>query len=56
MPEFDAVGQGEVDDPVLSAEGHGGLGHILGQNAQAASLPARQQHGDTLFTHYYTLF
>ena len=46
-----AVGQGEVNDAVLAAEGYGGLGHIAGQHIQAAALPPCQEHCDTLFFH-----
>ncbi len=45
----DAVGQGEVDDAVLTAEGDGRLGGFLRQNLQAAALAAGQQHGDYAF-------
>ena len=45
-----AVGQGKVDDPVLSAVGHGGLGQVLGEHAQPAALAAGQKHShDLLF-------
>ena len=41
----DAVGQGEVDDAVLAAEGHGGLGPPLGQPLQSRALAAGEnQH------------
>ena len=49
-----AVGQGEVNDAVLSAKGDGGLGHIPGEDIQPAALAAGQQHGDTLFFHFST--
>ena len=44
-----AVGQGEIDDLVLAAEGHRGLGPVLGEDAQAAALAAGQQHGYAVF-------
>ena len=43
----DAVGQGEVDDPVLPAEGNGRLGGVLRQDVQTGALATGQQHGDT---------
>ena len=45
----DAVGQREIDDAVFAAEGHRGLGGVLGEHIQTASLAAGQEHGDTLF-------
>ena len=48
-PRIDAVGKRKIDDAILAAKGHGGLGHMAGQHAQAAALAARQQHGDALF-------
>ena len=47
----DTVGQGEVDDAVLAAEGNGGLCHMAGQGVQAAALAAGQQHGNHFFLH-----
>ncbi len=47
-----AVGQGEVDDAVLAAEGDGGLCHFAGQGLQPAALTAGQQHGHTFLFHY----
>ena len=44
-----AVGQGEVNNPVLAAERNGGLGRLYGQSIQSAALAACQQHDDTLF-------
>ena len=44
-----AVGKRKIDDAILAAKGHGGLGHMAGQHAQAAALAARQQHGNALF-------
>ncbi len=43
----DAVGQREVDDPVLAAERHGRLGPLLRQDREALTLAARQddRHG-----------
>ncbi len=46
-PGIDAVGKRKVDDPVFAAVGHRRLCQILGQNAQTAALPARQQHCHT---------
>ena len=43
-----AVAQRKVDDAVLAAVRDRRLGHIGGQNAQAAALSACQQHGNTL--------
>ena len=45
---IDTIGQGKVDDPILAAVGHGGLGHFMGQNTQPASLAACEQHGHAL--------
>ena len=45
----DTVGQGEVDDAVLAAEGNRRLGGLPGQDMQAAALAAGQQHGDAAF-------
>ena len=36
------------------AEGHGGLGHVAGEDVQAAALAAGQQHGDALFFHVFS--
>ena len=36
----DAVAEGEIDDPVLAAEGNGRLGHVGGEYAQPAALAA----------------
>ena len=41
-----AVAQREVDDPVLSSVGHGGLRHVLRQDTKPASLSAGQKHGN----------
>ena len=43
-----AVGQGEIDDAILAAKGHSGLGHVLGQHAQTAALTTGQKHGNAL--------
>ena len=52
-----AVRQREVDDAILSAEGHGRLCHDLGQQPEAAPLTAGQKHGDTLlFLHIIPTF
>jgi hypothetical protein len=40
----DEVRQDEVDDAVLAAEGHRGLGALLGQREQARALAARHHH------------
>ena len=40
----DAVGQREVDDPVLAAERHGRLGPLLGEDREAFALAAREDH------------
>ena len=42
----DAVGQREVDDTVLSAEGDRRFGDLVGQDAESAALAASQKHGD----------
>ena len=49
-----AVGQGKVDDAILAAKCHGGLGHLACEHVQAASLAACQQHGDTFFFHVFS--
>ena len=36
----DAVAEGEIDDPILAAEGDGRLGHVGGEYAQSAALAA----------------
>ncbi len=43
----DAVGQREVDDPVLATERDGGLGALLRQDREALAFPARKddRHG-----------
>ena len=47
-----AVAQGKINDAVLAAKRYGGLCDLLRQGAQAASLPARQDHGQILcFSH-----
>src|SRR5262249_25505764 len=38
-----AVGEREVDDAVLGAEGHRGLGALLGKQAEASADAARQE-------------
>ena len=47
----DAVGEGEVDDAILTTEGDGRLGHVLGQRVETAALTAGQQHCHTFFFH-----
>ena len=44
-----AVGQREVDDAVLAAERETGLGDLRREGVQPRALPAREQHGDTVF-------
>ena len=44
-----AVGQREVDDAVLAAERETGLGDLRREGIQPRALPAREQHGDTVF-------
>ena len=44
-----AVGQGEVDDAILAAEGDGRLGGFLRQDVEAAALATGQQHGNAAF-------
>ena len=44
---IDTVGQGEVDDAVLTAVGYCRFGNLAGQRVQTAALAASQQHGDT---------
>ena len=47
----DEVGQGEINDAVLTAERNGGFRHLAGQDIQAAALSAGQKHGDAFFLH-----
>ena len=42
-----AVGEREIDDAVLAAEGHVGLCHLGRECVEAGALSARQQHGNT---------
>ncbi|OGW99923.1 MAG: hypothetical protein A2062_02675 [Omnitrophica WOR_2 bacterium GWA2_44_7] len=42
----DAVAEREVDDAVLAAERHGGLGAVRRQGEQALAASARQDHGE----------
>ena len=46
---IDAVREREIDDAVLSAERHGRLCHLRGQNSEPASLAAGKQHGYHFF-------
>jgi len=46
----DAVGQGEIDDPVFPAEGNCRFGCCLGKRHQLAALTAGKQHGNDLFS------
>src|SRR6185295_1235885 len=41
----DAIGEREVDDPVLAAEGHRRLRALLGEQAEPAPEPSREDHG-----------
>ena len=47
----DTVGQGEIDNPVLSAERDGGLCYMAGERMETGPLPSRQQHGYDFFFH-----
>ena len=46
-----AVGEGEVDNAELTAEGDGGFGHVTGQHVQTAALSTCQEHCDAFFFH-----
>ena len=48
-PGVDAVGQREINDTVLTAEGYGRLGGVFRQNLQPAALATGQQHGNAAF-------
>ena len=50
-PGVGTVGEREVDDTVLAAEGYRGFCHLAGQDIQSAALSAGQKHGDALFFH-----
>ena len=39
----DAVGQGKVDDAILSSKGDRGFCHVAGEGVETAALSARQQ-------------
>ena len=41
----DAVGKGEINNPVLTAERHRRLCQLLGEGVQSAPLPAGEEHG-----------
>ena len=43
-----AVGKGKIDDAVLAAERHRGLGEVPRQYAQSAALAAGKQHSHNL--------
>ena len=45
----DTVGQGEVNNAVLAAEGDGGLGGLFRQDIESAALATGQQHGNAAF-------
>ena len=45
----DAVGQGEVNNAVLAAKGHSGLGGFFRQNIESAALATGQKHGNAAF-------
>ena len=49
-----AVGKWKVNDAILAAKCHGGLGHLAREHIQTASLAACQQHGDTFFFHVFS--
>ena len=44
-----AIGQGEIDDAVFTAEGYGRFGGVFRQNLQPAALATGQQHGNAAF-------
>ena len=46
---INTVGKGEIDNAIFTAEGHSGLRDSLGQQMQAASLTASQEHCDCFF-------
>ena len=48
---IDTIGKGEIDNPVLAAKGDSRLGHVGGQYAKTAALPAGQQHRYNLLFH-----
>ena len=45
----EAVREGDVDDAVNGAKGHGGLGAIARQRPQALALAASQEHANRIF-------
>ena len=49
QPAVDAVGDRDVDQPVLAGQRHGRLGAILGERIQPRALPAAQNDGDERF-------
>ena len=51
----DAVGQGEVDDPVEPAERHGRLGPVAGEGLQPGPLPPGQDDGQNVAIHQLRL-
>ena len=55
-PRIDAVGEREIDDAVLGAEGDRGFCDVAGERKKPAALAAREKHGDTFFfsLHRYT--
>ena len=48
-PGIDAIGQGKINDAVLTAKGNGRLGGVFRQNLQPAALASGQEHGNTAF-------
>ena len=48
QPAVDAVGEGEVDDPVGAAEGDGWLGPVAGERIESGPLPPSQDDGDDI--------
>jgi hypothetical protein len=45
QPAVEAVGEGEVDDPVGAAERHRRLGPVAGERIEPRTLPAGEHHG-----------
>src|SRR6516162_6341425 len=46
QPAVDAVGESEVDDPVIAAEGHGRFGAVARERLEACPLAAGQDQGE----------
>ena len=53
---INAVGEREVDYPVLTSVGNCGFCHILSQCVKTAALSARKQHGNALFLNVIHIF